>query len=283
MLKIQDLTVRYARDGQPVLHHLALSAAAGECVALVGPSGSGKTTLLRSINASVGIESGQVWVGDVQVLSTHGAALRAIRSRIAFIRRQKHDLVQTRPQGHIKKCHGRRPGTLVDRACAPGLTSAGPWRARRKFEEAREALESVGLAQKLRSHTTELSGGEQQRVAIARALVQHPLVILADEPIASLDPDTAAQVLEASLQSCEEQGHHLDLLTPSARSGASLFRSDTSNPWRSSSTGPNRKRQSAPSCGCAMLVLDRISGFFHFLAQFFPPGPFRAMAYSFVP
>jgi phosphonate transport system ATP-binding protein len=70
------------------------------------------------------------------------------------------------------------------------------WPKTCELEEAREALESVSLASKLRARTTELSGGEQQRVDIARALVQHPLVILADEPVASLDPDTAEQVLE---------------------------------------------------------------------------------------
>jgi phosphonate transport system ATP-binding protein len=189
MLKIQDLTVRYRREGQPVLHHLALNVAAGECLALVGPSGSGKTTLLRSVNASVGIESGQVWVGDVEVSSAHGVALRAIRSRIAFIA-QKHDLVD-----RLKTYQNVMAGALGRWSTTHALRFL-VWPQASELEEAREALQSVGLAQKLRSHTTELSGGEQQRVAIARALVQHPLVILADEPIASLDPDTAAQVLE---------------------------------------------------------------------------------------
>jgi len=189
MLKIQNLTVRYRREGHPVLYHLGLSAAAGECVALVGPSGSGKTTLLRSINASVAIESGEVWVGDVEVSSAHGAALRKIRSRIAFIA-QKHDLVD-----RLKAYQNVMAGALGRWSTAHALRFL-VWPQASELEEAREALESVGLAQKLKSRTTELSGGEQQRVAIARALVQHPLVILADEPIASLDPDTAAQVLE---------------------------------------------------------------------------------------
>src|SRR6202041_850222 len=92
MLKIENLTVRYLRKGPTVLSRLRLSAEAGECVALVGPSGSGKTTLLRSINSTVQIESGEVWVGNMKISTARGHALRRIRSRIAFIA-QKHDLV----------------------------------------------------------------------------------------------------------------------------------------------------------------------------------------------
>lgn len=189
MLKIQDLTVRYTQQGAPVLDCLALSAAAGERVALVGPSGSGKTTLLRSINASVAIESGEVWVGDARVSAARGAALRAVRSRIAFIA-QKHDLVD-----RLKVYQNVMAGALGRWSTLHALRFL-LWPKSGELTEAGEALESVGLVRKLKSRTAELSGGEQQRVAIARALVQHPLVILADEPVASLDPDTAAQVLK---------------------------------------------------------------------------------------
>jgi phosphonate transport system ATP-binding protein len=189
MLKIEDLTVRYTRQGPSVLDRVSLDARAGERVALVGPSGSGKTTLLRSINASVPIESGRVWLGDEEVSRTRGAALRAIRSRIGFIA-QKHDLVD-----RLKVYQNVMAGALGRWSTAHALRFLG-WPKSSEFEEAREALESVSLTHKLRVRTSELSGGEQQRVAIARSLVQHPLLILADEPVASLDPDTAAQVLE---------------------------------------------------------------------------------------
>jgi phosphonate transport system ATP-binding protein len=189
MLKLLDVIVRYARQGPPVLDHLGLSARAGECVALVGPSGSGKTTLLRSINSSVTIEAGEVWVGDVQVSASRGRALREIRSRIAFIA-QKHDLVD-----RLRVYQNVMAGALGRWSTVHALRFL-VWPKASELEEAREALDSVNLAHKLRSPTVELSGGEQQRVAIARTLVQHPFVILADEPVASLDPDTAAQVLE---------------------------------------------------------------------------------------
>jgi phosphonate transport system ATP-binding protein len=189
MLNVSKVSVRYTREGPAVLGHLDLAARAGECVALVGPSGSGKTTLLRSINSMVAIESGEVWVGDVRVSTARGRALREIRSRIAFIA-QKHDLVD-----RLKVYQNVMAGALGRWSTAHALRFLA-WPKAAELDEARDALDSVSLAHKLRNRTTELSGGEQQRVAIARALVQRPLVILADEPVASLDPDTAAQVLE---------------------------------------------------------------------------------------
>jgi len=189
MLKINDLSVSYTRQGPAVLQHLHLNVEAGERVALVGPSGSGKTTLLRSVNQSVAATSGQVWVNDVEVTRVRGSALRKIRSRIAFIA-QKHDLVD-----RLKVYQNVMAGALGRWSTAHALRFLIHPTAS-EFEEAREALESVNLTEKLRARTTELSGGQQQRVAIARALVQHPLILLADEPVASLDPENAAQVLE---------------------------------------------------------------------------------------
>jgi phosphonate transport system ATP-binding protein len=189
MLNVSKVSIRYTREGPAVLSRLDLTAMAGECVALIGPSGSGKTTLLRSINSTVAIESGEVWVGDVQVSGTRGRALREIRSRIAFIA-QKHDLVD-----RLRVYQNVMAGALGRWSTAHALRFL-VWPKASELDEARDALDSVSLAHKLRNRTTELSGGEQQRVAIARALVQRPLVILADEPVASLDPDTAAQVLD---------------------------------------------------------------------------------------
>jgi len=189
MLKLNDVTVRYARQGAAVLDHLHLNIEAGERVALVGPSGSGKTTLLRSINQSVPATSGQVWVNEVEVTRTRGAALRRIRSRIAFIA-QKHDLVD-----RLKVYENVMAGALGRWSTVHALRFL-VWPKASELEEARVALESVNLAEKLRVRTTEISGGQQQRVAIARALIQRPLLILADEPVASLDPDNAEQVLE---------------------------------------------------------------------------------------
>ncbi len=165
-----------------------MDVAPGERVAVIGPSGAGKTTLLRAINASVRMESGSITVGDVIVSTARGKALRMLRSRIAVIS-QKHDLVDRL--------------AVFQNVMAGALGRWSNWHALRfllrpsagEIAEACAALESVGLAEKLRARTSTLSGGQQQRVAIARALVQHPSVILADEPVASLDPQTAAQIL----------------------------------------------------------------------------------------
>jgi phosphonate transport system ATP-binding protein len=199
MLKLNDVTVRYTRQGPAVLAHLHLNVGAGERVALVGPSGSGKTTLLRTINASVPVESGQVWVGDVEVSRVRGAALRQIRSRIAFIA-QKHDLVD-----RLKVYQNVMAGALGRWSTAHALRFLVRPKAS-ELAEASEALESVNLGEKLRVRTTEISGGQQQRVAIARALVQSPLILLADEPVASLDPENAAQVLELLCGLTTERG-----------------------------------------------------------------------------
>ena len=133
--------------------------------------------------------------------AVRGPALRAIRSRIAFIS-QKHDLVD-----RLKVYQNVMAGALGRWSTAHALRFLLHPKAS-ELDEACEALESVNLAHKLRSRTTELSGGEQQRVAIARALIQRPLVILADEPIASLDPETAAQVLRLLCNLARRQRHH---------------------------------------------------------------------------
>src|SRR5215471_5416773 len=164
------------------MNGVSLSLDRGEKVAILGPSGAGKTTLFRAINGFVPISSGSIRVDDIPVAGLHGKRLRQLRRHIAVVS-QRHDLVD-RLRVHQNVMAG-----------ALGRWSA--WRALRflfwpttaEMAEAEHALRRVGLAQKLRERTSELSGGEHQRVAIARALVQQPSLLLADEPIASLDPE----------------------------------------------------------------------------------------------
>ncbi|MDE2571844.1 MAG: ATP-binding cassette domain-containing protein [bacterium] len=171
----------------------------GERVALVGPSGGGKTTLFRAINGSVPSAAGAIVVGETLVAQAHGAALRALRRRIAVIA-QMHDLVD-----RLAVYQNVMAGAL------------GRWSSlhalrflihpnRRELGEAHAALERVGIAEKLRSRTSDLSGGQQQRVAIARALVQRPSVLLADEPVASLDPVLSEQILQLLCELARERG-----------------------------------------------------------------------------
>ena len=175
--------------GRVLLQGVDLALAPGERVALVGPSGSGKTTLLRTLNGQVPPAAGAVRLDGEPFSGLSGAALRRARGRVALVA-QKHDLVDVLPV-HANVMAGAL-GRWSDLRALRYLVRPAPG----ELDEARAALAEVGLAEKLRAETARLSGGEQQRVAIARALVQAPRGLLADEPVASLDPRSARAVLE---------------------------------------------------------------------------------------
>lgn len=197
VIEIRDLTVRYG--DKTVLDNVSFSAAASERIAILGPSGSGKTSLMRAINGFVKAASGTVRVNGVEVTAARGKGLRKLRSQIGFVS-QRHDLVDSL--------------SVLQNVMAGELGRWSAWHAARflvwpnneELDTAREALRQVGLESKLRARTATLSGGEHQRVAIARALVQRPVLLLADEPVASLDPQTSEQILEL-LSSLAEQTH----------------------------------------------------------------------------
>lgn len=196
-LEIRDLVVRYGQ--LTVLNGVSCAVRPGERVAILGPSGAGKTSLLRAINGFVPAASGSILVDDIEVTNMRGRALRELRSRIGVIS-QRHDLVDNLAVhqnvmagalGHWSSWHALR--FLI-------------WPLRPELDVARAALRRVGLEHKLRERTSSLSGGEHQRVAIARALVQDPVLMLADEPVASLDPALSQQTLELLCRLAEESG-----------------------------------------------------------------------------
>jgi phosphonate transport system ATP-binding protein len=182
------VTVRYRRGAAAVLRDVSLSVGAGERVAIVGPSGSGKTTLFRAISGFVPVEAGRILVAGTDIGQARGRHLRAMRRGIGVIA-QQHDLVD-----RMRVHHNVMAGALGRWSTIRALRFL-VWPRHAEMEEARTVLERVGVAEKLRARTGELSGGQQQRVAIARALVQQPLMLLADEPVASLDPDLSQQIL----------------------------------------------------------------------------------------
>jgi len=196
-LEIRDLVVRYGQN--TVLNGVSCAVRRGERLAILGASGAGKTSLLRAINGFVLPASGSILVDGIEVTKTRGAALRTLRSRIGAIS-QRHDLVDNL--------------AVHQNVMAGALGHWSSWRALRfliwpfeaELDVARQALRRVGLEHKLRARTSSLSGGEHQRVAIARALVQDPILMLADEPVASLDPSLSQQTLELLCRLAEETG-----------------------------------------------------------------------------
>jgi len=163
-----------------------LKIGAGERVAFIGPSGAGKTTLFRLLNLTLKPTVGRLWVAGQEVVHLHGAALRAARRKIGTIY-QQHNLV---PRLHVvhNVLAGRLGAWSTPRALLSLLRPV-------EVEVVHRALQQVGIPEKLYARTDELSGGQQQRVAIARVLLQDPDVILADEPVSSVDPTLAVSIV----------------------------------------------------------------------------------------
>ena len=192
-VELEHVSFRYGQAA--VLDDVSLSISRGEAVALVGSSGAGKTTLLRLIAGMLAPTSGS--------LTTYGAAPHELRDR-----RKRSEMV-----GMVQQRLDLVPQLSVRHNVEAGML--GRWSLWRSLaglflpiEHAgsREAIAQVGLAGLERERVSRLSGGEQQRVAIARALAQDPKIIVADEPVASLDPTLADQVLQAFRAVASEEG-----------------------------------------------------------------------------
>lgn len=185
VVSLRGVSVAYG--AHPALAGVDLEVRAGERVALVGPSGAGKTTVLNLCTAAVTPTTGSVSVLGRDLGAVSPTELRAVRRRIGAVHQQLQ-LV-----GPLRVVHNVNAGRLGSWSTARALRSLV-----RPVEvaAARKALDRVGLAGKLDERTDRLSGGEQQRVALARVLVQRPELILADEPVASLDPARAEEVMD---------------------------------------------------------------------------------------
>lgn len=183
MLKIENLTKTYP-NGTRALHDLSIEVPTGQFVAIIGLSGSGKSTLLRCINRLVEPTSGKIFLNDCEV--TGARDLRPIRRQIGMIF-QHFNLVK-RSSVLTNVLSGRLGYVSSATALVQRFSEAD-------YSAAIASIKRVGLAGMEHQRADTLSGGQQQRVAIARALMQRPKLILADEPVASLDPATAHSVL----------------------------------------------------------------------------------------
>jgi phosphonate transport system ATP-binding protein len=177
------------------LDNVEVSVPAGQMVGVLGLSGSGKSTLLRSFNGLVTPTAGRVKVLGCEVTSANSAQLRALRRQVGFIF-QQFGLV-----GRICVLENVLSGAL-GRVKFPRFGVLSYPRGLRL--EALGHLDRVGLADRAFQRSDTLSGGQQQRVAIARALMQRPVLLLADEPVASLDPESSAAVMELMLRISRE-------------------------------------------------------------------------------
>jgi phosphonate transport system ATP-binding protein len=209
MFEVKNLTKIY-NDGTVALRDVSFKVDEGEFLVIIGLSGSGKSTLLRCINRLIDPTEGQILWDGVDIAAADQARLRQIRRQIGMVF-QQFNLVKR--------------STVLTNVLAGRLGYVSSWGSllhhfpAKDRKMALEALARVGIAEQAHKRADELSGGQQQRVGIARALMQQPRMILADEPVASLDPVLAHSILGNLEQLNREEHitvlcslHYLDLV-----------------------------------------------------------------------
>jgi len=197
--------------GVRALSEVSLEVHEGEFLAVLGLSGSGKSTLLRCINRLIDPTEGRVWIFGEEITAAEGAGLRNLRRQVAMIFQQFNLVRRHTVLSNVLS------GALGRSRLVPSLFLRFPGSERQR---AVGCLERVGLHDRHGSRADALSGGQQQRVAIARALMQEPRLILADEPVASLDPALRHSVMRHIEALNRDEGltvlcslHDIDLVT----------------------------------------------------------------------
>ena len=199
VVKAHDLTKVYTMGDVEVhaLRGLSLQIAPGEVVAIMGPSRSGKTTLMNILGALDRPTSGEYYLDGESVAEMDDDQLADIRNRKVGFVFQSFNLLPRASALHnveLPLRYSRKNGI-------------------NRKQQAQQALEAVGLGERLHHHPNELSGGEQQRVAIARALVNDPSIVMADEPTGNLDTKSGDEVMKLLLQLNKERGTTLIIIT----------------------------------------------------------------------
>jgi len=208
MISFRDTTKIYP-NGVLALKDVSLDIHQGEFVAVIGRSGAGKSTLIRAINKMHDITEGTLVVNDINVSGLRGSSLRKFRRGIGMIFQSFNLVNRTTVINNVLT------------AKAPEMSLLRVFFGVHKDEDklaALVALDKVGILEKAYTRVDQLSGGQQQRVALARTLTQNPSIILADEPVAALDPVTARQVMDYFRQINREMNitiviniHHVEL------------------------------------------------------------------------
>ncbi len=208
MLEINDVRVIYP-NGTEALKSVSATISKNEIVAIIGRSGAGKSTLLRAINGMQRVASGSIKLDGQEITTMSGRQLRQLWREVGFIW-QEYYLV-----GRLPAMMNVLTGRLGYNASLGGMVGYFDHRHR---EIALRSLDRVNMLHRATYRADKLSGGEKQRVAIARAISQQPKLILADEPVASLDPELAWTVMEDLARVAREESvptiiniHHVDL------------------------------------------------------------------------
>ncbi len=208
MIKFENVTKVYP-NGYTGLKNVSLEIEQGEFVAIIGLSGAGKSTLIRTINRVHPITEGKLTVDGVDVSALKGKPLRRFRRGIGMIFQSFNLITRT---------------TVIKNVLTSNVPDLPLWRVllglypEAHKVSALEALDKVGILDRAYTRVDQLSGGQQQRVALARTLAQNPHIILADEPVAALDPITARQVMDDFKRINQDMNisiliniHHVDL------------------------------------------------------------------------
>ena len=207
ILEIKDLHKTYG-DKTQVLRGINLQIEQGEFVCIIGLSGAGKSTLLRCVNRLIEASSGAILVpGAFSGVSADGAKVDVLRLNAEDLRLLRRKVGMVFQQFNIVKRLSVIENVLSGGlGYQPGLRSVLRIFSREEKRQALTNLDRVGLLDHAYKRADQLSGGEQQRVAIARTLMQQPAIILADEPVASLDPRLSRVVLDILKRVCQEDG-----------------------------------------------------------------------------
>ena len=208
-VSVRDLVKTFDEGRVRALDGVSFDVPEGQLLVIIGLSGSGKSTLLRHLNGLHTPTAGSVEVLGVDVPAAKGKQLRSLRRDVGFVFQQfnivgRLSCMENVLSGALGRLRGPRMGAMMY--------------PKSMREEALRQLDRVGLGDRARQRTDTLSGGQQQRVAIARTLMQNPRIVLADEPVASLDPEISGQVMDLLVQCCIEDNitvlcslHQVDL------------------------------------------------------------------------
>lgn len=195
MIIVQDIHKSY--NNVEVLRGITLSVRRGKVTTIVGPSGAGKTTLLQIVGSLEPVDRGTVMYGDTDITTLKDKELSRFRNKNIGLVFQAHRLL---PEF-----------TIMENAMMPALIARTP--VRQAEQEARKLLERLGLGHRLNHRPSQLSGGENQRASVARALINHPSIVLADEPTGSLDTENRRQLHRIFFDLRDELGTTFAIVT----------------------------------------------------------------------